>query len=177
MNRIMTPDELANHLDNIRDSYSKASSEMGGPWPCRVVMTSGFFDPLHEAHIRYLQEATRYGNIWISVVNGDNAAKRKKGHVLIEQYIRAYVVASLKYVHFATITDEDSVDNMILCLKPNVFCKGGDRTIDNIPEKEKWACRKVKCDIICGVGGKTKDNSSSEIVQNFLTNYNNKKLS
>lgn len=135
-------------------------------------MTSGYYDPLHEAHLGCFQDATRYGNIWVAVVNGDEASIRKKGYYLIPAKTRASVVASLKTVHFVTIWDENTVDGIIELLKPDVFCKGGDRSsLSNMPEKEQWACRKVKCQIVGGVGGRTKDNSSSDIVQDFLVRH------
>jgi mannose-6-phosphate isomerase-like protein (cupin superfamily) len=51
------------------------------------------------------------------------------------------------------------VAETIEMIKPHIFAKGGDRNQGNIPEKEMDACRKVKCKIVCGVGGKTHSSS------------------
>ena len=57
------------------------------------------------------------------------------------------------------IVIDTCVAETIKMIKPSVFAKGGDRDLTNIPEKERDSCRKVKCKIVCGVGGKTHSSS------------------
>lgn len=174
MSRILKPDELAEHLNNMRESYQNCSSELGGPWSVKVVMTSGFYNPLGPHHINYLKEATKLGNIWVAVVNGDGAAKRKNGYSFMPEQDRAIIVSALKYVHFVTIWDDGGpyVDGAISLIKPDFFAKGGDRsTLESISMEERAACRKVGCKIVLGVGGKEKQNSSTNILQEFIKQY------
>ena len=46
----------------------------------KVVIVSGGFDPLHEGHINYLQEANALGDVLIVALNSDEWLIRKKGN-------------------------------------------------------------------------------------------------
>jgi len=131
----------------------------------KTVVASGYFDPLHIGHIRYLREAKKLGDKLIVILNNDKQAKLKKGRSFMPVNEREEILKSLEFVDEVVISkDEDlSVCKTLEMLKPDIFAKGGDRTIDNIPEKE--ICEKFGIKMVFGVGGE-KIQSSSWLIAN-----------
>ncbi|RLJ01875.1 MAG: hypothetical protein DRP10_02935 [Candidatus Aenigmatarchaeota archaeon] len=131
----------------------------------KTVVASGYFDPLHIGHIRYLREAKKLGDKLIVILNNDKQAKLKKGRSFMPVNEREEILKSLEFVDEVVISkDEDlSVCKTLEMLKPDIFAKGGDRTIDNIPEKE--ICEKLGIKMVFGVGGE-KVQSSSWLIAN-----------
>lgn len=161
VNRVVELDELANLLDSIRESYAAAN------YYCKVVLTSGYFLVLHDGHIDYLRGATRLGNIWVTIVNGDEATKKKYGKLYVSSKVRASVISSLKYVHYTVIVDNDNIAEAIRLLKPDVLYNGGDRTsLETSNKEEIKACKEVKCEIKFGKPNKI--NSSADILNQII---------
>lgn len=95
----------------------------------KVVFTNGVFDILHAGHVRYLDEASRMGDVLVVAVNSDRSARRLgKGPArpFNREDDRAFVVAALWCVSFVTIFDEDTPYELIELLVPDVLVKGGD---------------------------------------------------
>lgn len=160
---IYTPKELSKLLAEIKESYEKVGMLY------RPVLSSGFFDILHSAHIQYLEHSTKFGNIWITAINDNNCCIRKKGFYLLDEKERAKIVDTLWCVHYAVIWNHDDVADLIELIKPKYFTNGGDRKTAN--SKEDRACRSVDCKQVFGVGGKIKEQSSTNILNNFLDRY------
>ena len=100
------------------------------------------------------------------MLNTDEWLTRKKGKPFMPFQERKEVLEALRYVHrvVPVIDADDSVAESILHYRPDVFAKGGDRTIENIPAKEKEACLRIGAQIIVGVGG-GKIQSSSWLIK------------
>ena len=132
-----------------------------------IVVASGYFDPLHIGHINYLREAKKLGTKLIVIVNTDEQAKLKKNFSFMNEKERVEVVSSLKFVDRAILAvDKDkSVCKTLETLNPDVFAKGGDRTLDNIPERK--ICEEFGIKMVFGVGGK-KAQSSSWLVKDVV---------
>jgi cytidyltransferase-like protein len=130
-----------------------------------TVVASGYFDPLHVGHIEYLELAKALGDKLIVLINSDEAAIRKKGRAFMSQADRMKIVGALRCVdEVVPAQDEDgSVWRSLEELKPNIFAKGGDRTVDNLPQEELNVCKKHGIKIVCGLGEKIA--SSSELYQ------------
>ncbi len=99
-----------------------------------VVMTNGCFDILHLGHVSYLNEAKALGDRLIVAVNSDDSVKRLKGETrpinpLME---RMGVLASLKAVDWVVDFSEDTPQQLIAEVLPNILVKGGDYTVDQI---------------------------------------------
>lgn len=133
-----------------------------------IVAVSGYFDPIHVGHLEYLEKAKKLGDKLIVIVNNDLQTKLKKGYSFMPEQDRLKLVASLKYVDeiFLSIDNDGSVCKSLEALKPNIFAKGGDRYINEIPEKK--ICDKLGIKIIDSLGEKIR--SSSE----FLKKINKK---
>lgn len=100
----------------------------------KIVFTNGCFDLLHVGHVRYLQEARQLGDVLVIGVNSDASVKRLKGPtrpVQIEND-RAEILAALAAVDFTVIFTEDTPENLIHKVKPDILVKGGDWQIDQI---------------------------------------------
>jgi rfaE bifunctional protein nucleotidyltransferase chain/domain len=124
MNKVRTLNELKAILESRKEQ--------------RVVFANGCFDVLHVGHVRYLQEARALGDLLIVGLNSDASVRRLKGEgrpVLNEQ-ARAILLDALECVDHIVIFEDDTVDRLLVELKPDFHCKGSDYTPDTVPEKE-----------------------------------------
>ncbi len=133
----------------------------------KIILASGYFDPIHVGHIEYLKLAKELGDKLIIILNNDYQCKLKKGKSFMPQSERKIILESLKFVDevFDSIDREQPVINSIKALAEKfpgeeiIFAKGGDRYSYEIPEAE--VCKKFGIKIVDGLGKKIK--SSSEL--------------
>ena len=99
-----------------------------------VVFTNGVFDLLHPGHVRYLQEARREGDALIVAVNSDRSVRAIKGpsRPVNPEAERTEVVAALACVDAVVVFDEDTPQQVIGRLQPDVLVKGADWANDAI---------------------------------------------
>jgi len=100
----------------------------------KVVFTNGCFDILHRGHIEYLSKASEFGAKLIIGLNSDNSVYRLKGRgrPVQDETSRALVLASLEFVDFVILFEEDTPLKLISTIKPDVLIKGGDYEPVNI---------------------------------------------
>jgi D-beta-D-heptose 7-phosphate kinase / D-beta-D-heptose 1-phosphate adenosyltransferase len=93
-----------------------------------IVFTNGCFDILHVGHIKYLEEAKKFGDILILGLNSDSSVKKIKGpnRPINNQSDRAYILASLEVIDYLVIFDDDTPYKLIEFIQPDVLVKGGD---------------------------------------------------
>jgi cytidyltransferase-like protein len=135
----------------------------------KTIMVSGGFDPPHIGHIRMFKEASKWGKV-IVALNSDEWLMRKKGYVFMALKERMEIItefASVDYVMSFDDTDDTACD-AIVSMKPDAFANGGDRKKDNTPEMEM--CDELGIQMLWGIGGKDKPQSSSWLVNKFLEN-------
>lgn len=132
---------------------------MGANKKDTVVVTSGYFDPLHRGHLELFSRAKKLGTKLIVIVNNDDQAKLKKGFSFMPAKERLAIISSLKMVDKAILCiDKDrTVCKTLESLKPHIFAKGGDSTLDNVPEKE--ICEKFGIRLALGLGDKIQSSS------------------
>jgi D-beta-D-heptose 7-phosphate kinase / D-beta-D-heptose 1-phosphate adenosyltransferase len=96
----------------------------------RVVFTNGCFDLLHPGHVRLLTEAKRLGDVLVVGLNSDDSIRRLKGpeRPVLSEHDRAEVLGGLDAVDFVAIFGEDTPENLIRTIRPDVLVKGGDYT-------------------------------------------------
>tara|TARA_B100002052_G_C15648714_1_gene491822 strand:+ start:357 stop:764 length:408 start_codon:yes stop_codon:yes gene_type:complete len=125
----------------------------------KIVVTSGYFDPLHVGHLEYLEMAKNLGDKLVVIINSDLQAKLKKGKPFIKEQDRMKIVAALRCVDdvFLSIDKDKSQCESLKYLKPDIFAKGGDRTSDEIPEAR--VCKELGIQIIDGLGAKIRSSS------------------
>jgi len=130
------------------------------------VAVCGGFHPLHVGHLRHFREAklltpkTRL----IVFVNSDEDIISKYGFCAMPLAERMELVGGLRCVdEVVAVVDRDStVAKTIRKVRPDIFAKGGDRTLDTLPKSEIKACKDVGCTIVTGVGKKV--SSSFEFI-------------
>ena len=120
-------------LDQLQQIVS-AQKSMGH----KIIFTNGCFDVLHVGHIRYLQGARDQGDYLIVGLNSDASVRRLKGEgrPILNQESRANLLGALECVDAIVIFEDDTVDRLLIELKPHLHCKGGDYTPETVPEKE-----------------------------------------
>lgn len=102
----------------------------------RVVFTNGCFDILHAGHVRYLAAARVLGDVLILGLNSDASVRRLKGETrpVNSEEDRAEVVGALASVDYVVIFGEDTAEELIAKVQPAVYAKGGDYTLETLPE-------------------------------------------
>lgn len=100
----------------------------------KVVFTNGCFDLLHVGHVRYLQEARAQGDLLVVGVNSDASVKRLKGEdrPLQGEADRAEILAALNGVDLVALFSEDTPEELIRKVRPDVLVKGGDWPVEKI---------------------------------------------
>ncbi len=102
----------------------------------KVVFTNGCFDILHAGHVRYLAKARSYGDCLVLGLNTDASVQRIKGPTrpINNQADRAEVAGALKSVDYVVFFDEPTAEALIQEVHPDVYVKGGDYTLETLPE-------------------------------------------
>ena len=105
--------------------------------PKPVVMTNGVFDILHRGHLTYLAQARELGAALVVAVNTDASVKRLgKGddRPLNTCADRMAVLAALESVSLVVDFDEDTALEAVVQAHPDIYAKGGDYVMTEIPE-------------------------------------------
>ena len=104
----------------------------------KIVFTNGCFDLLHPGHIRYLDKARNEGDFLVVALNSDSSVKRIKGEgrPIFNEKERCEIVSGLAYVDFLTIFEEETPQEIIEELQPDVLVKGGDWPKEQIVGRE-----------------------------------------
>ena len=102
----------------------------------RIVFTNGCFDILHTGHVRYLKAARSLGDCLAVGLNSDVSVRRLKGpeRPVNVEADRAEVLDALFAVDYVTIFDEPTAEDLIARIRPDVYVKGGDYTLETLPE-------------------------------------------
>ena len=138
----------------------------------KIIIQSGFFNPLHGGHLDMIEAGAKIGDKLIVIVNNDEQQVMKKGKVILTAENRARLIGALRDVDEVLISvDQDPTVikslEVIAQKYPNdelVFANGGDRDSEKaIPEGD--VCRKYNIEMIFGVGGTEKADSSTRINQ------------
>jgi rfaE bifunctional protein nucleotidyltransferase chain/domain len=109
-------------------------ARFGRPRDFRLVFTNGCFDILHRGHVEYLHQARALGDALVVAVNSDSSVERLKGpgRPVVSQGDRALVLAGLESVTAVTLFHEDTPQELLVELLPDVLVKGGDYTPSEI---------------------------------------------
>ena len=103
-----------------------------------IVFTNGVFDILHAGHVDYLTNAKALGDYLIVALNTDYSVSRLKGptrpiHSLED---RIAVLSALRCVDCVVSFDEDTPERIIAEIRPDIHVKGGDYTVESLPESK-----------------------------------------
>lgn len=115
----------------------------------KLVFTNGCFDILHTGHVRYLAEAAALGDALVVALNSDASVRALKGpsRPVNGECDRAEVLAALRCVAMVTVFSEPRVTSLIDAIRPHVYAKGGDYTVDSLNPEERSALDRVGAEI------------------------------
>ena len=140
-----------------------------------IVLVSGGFDPIHSGHIRLIREASNHGEV-VVLLNSDKWLQNKKGKEFLPFQEREIIMNELKNV-IDVLSFDDGDQTCIDGLRkaknkyPNSkikFANGGDRNNDTTPESV--FCEENNIELLWGIGGEDKANSSSWILKKWKDN-------
>ena len=154
-------------IDRIKISEIVTSLKAKGK---KIVFTNGCFDILHVGHVRYLKEAKALGDILILGLNSDYSVKSLKGsnRPINNESDRAEVLSALKAIDYVVIFDEKTAENIVGEVKPDIYAKGGDYSIDTLPEAKIVAEHGGKTVLLQLVDGKSSTNIINKCKENNL---------
>ena len=100
----------------------------------KVVFSNGCFDILHAGHVEYLTAARELGDALIIGLNSDASVRRLKGpnRPVCCEADRAAVLSALQVVDGITLFDEDTPEELIGTLLPDILVKGSDWAVEQI---------------------------------------------
>lgn len=125
--KILAPDLLPGWRDEVRRSGR------------RLVVTNGCFDLLHIGHATMLEAAKAHGDVLLVGVNSDASVRRLKGprRPVSPEHDRAAMVAAMGCVDAVVVFDETTAESFLRQAAPDVWAKGGDYTLDQLPIAER----------------------------------------
>lgn len=111
----------------------------------RVVLTNGVFDLLHTGHLYYLQKARALGDILVVALNADASVRALKGPTrpVQSEEQRAYALGALACVDAIVIFREPRLTAEIRALRPDIYTKAGDYTLEKLDPGERGALESV----------------------------------
>lgn len=130
-----------------------------------VVCTNGCFDILHVGHARYLEATKAFADFSIVLLNSDKSVKSIKGPTrpINNENDRAELLSALKCVDYVVLFDEDSPRNLLDEIKPDVYTKGADYTMETLPEADIMRKNGTRVEFIKFVEGKSTTNVISKV--------------
>ncbi len=101
-----------------------------------VVATGGCFDLLHAGHVALLRAARDLGDALVVCLNSDDSVRRLKGaeRPLVPETDRVRVLEALECVDAVLVFGEDTPHQALRTLRPDVWAKGGDYALADLPE-------------------------------------------
>lgn len=107
----------------------------------QLVLTNGCFDLLHPGHLQYLSQAKALGDtLWVAL-NSTSSVQQLKGlkRPIFNDEERAYALGSLESVDAIIIFNEERLTKEILAIKPDIYVKAGDYTLETLNPEERQA--------------------------------------
>lgn len=132
----------------------------------QVVLANGCFDILHVGHVRYLEGASRLGDVLVVAINDDASVRQLKGPArpIMALEERVNLVSALQAVDYVVAFGGTDVSDVIRTLRPAVHAKGTDYTEDTVPERE--LVREMGGEV--RIVGDPKDHSTKDILRRIL---------
>ncbi len=122
--------------------------------------TNGCFDILHVGHVRYLQKTKSLADYSIVMLNSDKSVKMIKGEgrPINNEQDRAEILNALSCVDYVVLFEEKSPAGLLEAIKPDIYTKGADYTLETLPERDIVLKNNIKVEFIDFVKGKSTTN-------------------
>ncbi|MEM0965678.1 MAG: adenylyltransferase/cytidyltransferase family protein [Verrucomicrobiota bacterium] len=115
-----------------------------------LVFTNGCFDLVHPGHVSYLKEAAAMGDeLWIGI-NGDGSVRALKGdkRPILSESERAYLLRAFSFVAEVFVFPEMRLTEEIRIIRPDIYVKAGDYTLESLDKSERAAFEEVGSSIV-----------------------------
>ena len=148
MGRLVSQKEI---IDIVRQGQAEGKT---------FAATNGCFDILHVGHVRYLQKTKALADYSIVMLNSDKSVKMIKGEdrPINNEQDRAELLSALSCVDYVVVFEEKSPAMLFEAIKPDIYTKGADYTLENLPEREIVIRNNIKVEFIDFVAGKSTTN-------------------
>jgi len=148
MKKIIERNNLFEEIEEIKKQKKK------------IVFTNGCFDILHLGHAEYLLESSKFADVLIVGLNSDTSVKKLKGdsRPINNESDRAKLLLHLACVDYVVIFNEDTPVNLLEIIKPDVYTKGADYTIETLPEAKTVLKNGGRVEFISFLEGKSTTN-------------------
>ena len=115
----------------------------------RLAVTNGCFDLLHRGHAEYLMQARSLADRLFVLINSDASVRALKGpsRPVNMEDDRAFLLACLEFVDGVIVFRSSRCDRELAALKPDVYAKGGDYTVESLDPSERAALLEAGSDI------------------------------
>jgi cytidyltransferase-like protein len=132
----------------------------------KIIIVSGYFNPIHKGHLEYFVKAKALGDLLFVIVNSDHQRALKGSKEFQKEDERLYIVQHIKEVDraFLSIDQDRTVCKTVEMLhikfgKTNqlAFANGGDQNNNSIPEE--LICKSLGIELIDGLGKKIQSSS------------------
>ena len=133
-----------------------------------LVIVSGYFNPIHEGHLEYLNRSKALGDFLYVIVNNDLQRELKGSKPFLTENQRRIILKNIKAVDEVIISIDKNkfVDKTIELIYREeahkydkiLFTNGGDQTTQTVGETD--ICQKLGIEIVCGLGDKIQSSSS-----------------
>ena len=134
----------------------------------KLVFTNGCFDLLHAGHVRYLEQARALGDALVVALNSDQSVRALKGpdRPLNCENDRAEVLSALRAVDAVVVFHDERATTLIEAIRPHVYAKGGDYTVDSLNREERKALEAAGTEIriVPLVPGKSTTNTINKML-------------
>lgn len=156
MGQVLRRENIAEFVQNLQKSEKT------------VVATNGCFDILHVGHVRYLQKTKSFADYSIVLLNSDKSVRSIKGPTrpINNEQDRAEILCALSCVDYVVMFDEDSPRDLLDEIKPDVYTKGADYTMETLPEADIMIKNGTKVEFITFVEGKSTTNTIEKMKNN-----------
>ena len=153
MGRMVSKEEI---IKIVRDGQAQGKT---------YAATNGCFDILHVGHVRYLQKSKSFADYLIVMLNSDSSVKAIKGEdrPINNESDRAELLSALSCVDYVVLFEEKSPAKLLGDIKPDVYTKGADYTLETLPEKDVVLKNNIKAEFIEFVQGKSTTNVINKI--------------
>jgi D-beta-D-heptose 7-phosphate kinase/D-beta-D-heptose 1-phosphate adenosyltransferase len=132
----------------------------------KLVIVSGYFNPLHKGHLELFHRAKGYGHKLFVIVNSDHQRELKGSKEFQDEIERLMIIRNLRVVDYSMISiDKDKTQCATLKYLSDIysgeyklaFANGGDQNNDSIPET--YICIDNEIELIDGLGNKIQSSS------------------
>lgn len=129
--RVIAKNDLVGFPSGIAEDWSEDSER-------RKVLVSGCFDWVHSGHVRFFEEVSAFGDLYVIVGHDKNLELLKgENHPLYPQEERLYWVQSIRFVNRALISTGHGwldAEPEIMKIKPDIFVVNED---GDVPDKRR----------------------------------------